>query len=69
MYGQYELDLLDLAWLQTLHESDESIKLPEKFVEDLINELEHQCARNMKAKQVGIEYDDHVLCDVCRRYF
>ncbi|XP_053212253.1 protein Jade-1-like isoform X2 [Panonychus citri] len=66
VYGQYELDLLDLAWLQTLHESDESIKLPEKFVEDLINELEHQCARNMKAKQVGIEYDDHVLCDVCR---
>lgn len=66
VYGQYELDLLDLAWLQTLQESDESIRLPEKFVEDLINELEHQCARNMKAKQVGIEYDDHVLCDVCR---
>lgn len=67
MYGHYELDLIDLCWLQALQESEESIELNEEFVEDLVNELEHQCARNMKAKQVGIEYDDHVLCEVCRR--
>ncbi|XP_074604888.1 protein Jade-1-like isoform X2 [Brevipalpus obovatus] len=65
-YGHYELDLLDLCWLQSLQETDESVRLSEEFVESLINELEHHCARNMKAKQVGIEYDDHVLCDVCR---
>jgi len=66
-YGKYELDLLDICWLQSLKESEESINLSEKMVEDVINELEHQCARNMKAKQIGIEYDDHVICDVCRR--
>ena len=31
-----------------------------------MNELEFQCAKNMKEKHVGIEFDDHIVCDICR---
>ena len=57
----------DICWLQSLAEADEGIRLPDSLVEELIDELEHQCAQNIKSKHVGIEYDDHVICDVCRR--
>ena len=65
--SNYELDLLDIAWLEEINECESMPKITEAQLEDVINELEHQCARNMKAKQIGIEYDDHIICDVCRR--
>ncbi|RWS31571.1 protein Jade-1-like protein, partial [Leptotrombidium deliense] len=64
--SRYELDLLDVCWLNALKESDDAICISDDVLEDVINEFEHQCANNMKAKQVGIEYDDHIICDVCR---
>jgi hypothetical protein len=62
----YDLDLMDLCWLQSLRQSEESVLISESILTRIINQLEIQCATNMKAKQVGIEYDDQVLCDVCR---
>lgn len=58
---------MDLSWLNALRESEENIDIPEDILEDVIDQLEHQSAQNIKAKQVGIEYDDQVICDVCRR--
>ena len=67
MYASaYDLDLMDLCWLKALKESEEKIEISEKNLTLIVNQLEIQCATNMKAKHVGIEYDDHVLCDVCR---
>ncbi|RWS16146.1 uncharacterized protein B4U79_04567, partial [Dinothrombium tinctorium] len=65
--SRYEVDLIDICWLNALKESDERICITDDVFEDIINELELQCATNMKAKQVGIEYDDHIICDICRR--
>lgn len=66
--SRYELDLTDYCWLESLEDSEESLVIPEHIFEDVMNELEFQCAKNMKAKHVGIEFDDHIVCDVCRRY-
>jgi hypothetical protein len=49
-----------------MSECDNTPQITDNQMEDVINELEHQCARNIKAHQVGIEYDDHIICDVCR---
>lgn len=62
----YDLDLMDLCWLRSLQESEENVCISESILTRIMNQLEVQCATNMKAKQVGIEYDDHVVCDVCR---
>jgi hypothetical protein len=51
-----------------MSECDNTPQISDNQMEDVINELEHQCARNIKAHQVGIEYDDHIICDVCRRF-
>jgi len=42
------------------------MKISDILMEDVINELEQQCARNIKEQQMGIEYDDHIVCDVCQ---
>lgn len=62
----YELDLTDHCWLESLTGSEDSIRIPENIFEEIMNELEYQCTKNMKAKHVGIEFDDHIVCDVCR---
>lgn len=62
--SRYEIDLTDLCWLESIAESDVVIR--EDFFEDVMNELEVQCSTNMKAKHVGIEFDDHIVCDICR---
>ncbi len=67
LQSNYELDLMDLCWLECINKSNLSVKINDSQLEDVINELEHQCAKNMKDKRVGIEYDDHIICDVCRR--
>jgi len=62
---RYEIDLTDHCWIQSIRESSDSILIPEDILEEVMNELEHQCAQNMKAKHVGIEFDDHIVCDIC----
>jgi len=42
------------------------MKISDILMEDVINELEQQCARNIKEQQMVIEYDDHIVCDVCQ---
>lgn len=61
----YELDLQDICWLRTLN-AELSIQVSDNLLEDVVNELEQQCARNIKEQQMGIEYDDHIVCDVCQ---
>ena len=56
----------DISWLQAV--KNLGVEITENFLEDVINELEQECARNIKAHQVGIEYDDHTVCAVCQRY-
>lgn len=62
--SRYEIDLTDLCWIESLSEAD--VTIGEDFFEDVMNELEVQCSTNMKAKHVGIEFDDHIVCDICR---
>ena len=65
--SKYELDLMDACWLRTLREDEENgICIPESVFEEIMNELEYNCAKNMKAKHVGVEFDDHIVCDVCK---
>ena len=65
--SRYEMDLTDYCWLQSLHENEDVvIDIQEEMFEEVMNELEHQCSRNMKEKHVGIEFDDHIVCDICR---
>lgn len=61
----YELDLQDICWLETLN-AELSIKISDTLLEDVVNELEQHCARNIKEQQMGIEYNDHIVCDVCQ---
>lgn len=53
--------------MESLNEGEEGMGITTEFFEEVMNEIEHNCARNMKAKHVGIEYDDHIICEVCRR--
>lgn len=40
--------------------------LSQNFLEKVINLFEQHCAENIKDRQVGIEYDEHIVCDVCQ---
>lgn len=35
-------------------------------MEKVIDLFEQHCALNIKDRQVGIEYDEHIVCDVCQ---
>lgn len=62
---KYELDLIDICWQRFMSQTC----LPEvsgTAIEDVITELERQCAENMKNNKIGIEFNDGVVCDVCR---
>lgn len=62
---KYELDLIDLSWRELM--SDTCVpRISESLIEDVITELERQCAENMKNHKIGIEFNDAVVCDVCR---
>ncbi|XP_017279021.1 protein Jade-3 isoform X2 [Kryptolebias marmoratus] len=71
---RYDLDDMDLYWLQTLNR--ELNRMGEAPVDELTMErameaLERQCHDNMKhaietVEGLGIEYDEDVICDVCR---
>lgn len=62
---KYQLDLIDVCW-QKLMQKTCLPSVPETLIEDVITELERQCAENMKNNKIGIEFNDGVVCDVCR---
>ncbi|KAL1023415.1 hypothetical protein UPYG_G00040560 [Umbra pygmaea] len=71
---RYDLDDMDLYWLQVLNA--ELVNMGEGPVDELTMErtmeaLERQCHDNMNhaidtVEGLGIEYDEDVICDVCR---
>ncbi|XP_067085793.1 protein Jade-3 isoform X1 [Osmerus mordax] len=71
---RYDLDDMDLYWLQELNH--ELLQMGEGPVDELTMErvmeaLERQCHDNMRhaietVEGLGIEYDEDVICDVCR---
>lgn len=71
---RYDLDDMDLYWLHALnHELERMGEEPvdELMMERAMEALERQCHDNMKhaietVEGLGIEYDEDVICDVCR---
>uniref|UniRef100_T1J3Y0 PHD finger protein rhinoceros n=1 Tax=Strigamia maritima TaxID=126957 RepID=T1J3Y0_STRMM len=71
---QYDLDDCDVQWLKIVNSERTALGLSpveETVMETVIEEIEQQCHNNMKSAiqnhaGLGIEYDEDVLCDVCR---
>ncbi|KAK6168409.1 hypothetical protein SNE40_020949 [Patella caerulea] len=71
---RYDLDDLDVCWLETVNDEREELSLPlihEWTMERIMEELENQCHKSMNTiikseEGLGIEYDEDVVCDVCR---
>ncbi|XP_022084537.1 protein Jade-3-like [Acanthaster planci] len=71
---QYDLDEVDEQWLDIVNQEREDMNDPpidEFTMERIIEECETQCHKNMEhamqtEEGLGIEYDDDVICDVCR---
>ncbi|XP_023215571.1 protein Jade-1-like isoform X1 [Centruroides sculpturatus] len=70
----YDLDVVDIEWLNIMNEELKIIglsPLEELTMEVIIEEIETQCYDNLQEvikteEGLGIEYDDDVICDVCR---
>ena len=62
---KYELDLIDICWKKLMSQTCLP-EISETMIEDVITELERQCAENMKNNKIGIEFNDGIVCDVCR---
>ncbi|AWP11399.1 putative protein Jade-3 [Scophthalmus maximus] len=71
---RYDLDDTDLHWLHTLNRALEHMgegPIDELTMERAMEALESQCHDNMNhaietVEGLGIEYDEDVICDVCR---
>ncbi|XP_033743740.1 uncharacterized protein LOC117329742 [Pecten maximus] len=71
---RYDLDNLDVCWLQKANEEREEnaeVLIHEWTMERVIEALESQCYEKMQNKKkteegLGIEYDEDVVCEVCR---
>lgn len=71
---RYDLDSLDQHWLKVFNEERKSYglePLAELTMEIILEDFENQCfeklQREIQAEQgLGIEYDEDVVCDVCR---
>ncbi|XP_072923230.1 protein Jade-1 isoform X1 [Hemitrygon akajei] len=71
---RYDLDEVDVHWLELANaEFQEAgmLEVDELMMEKVIEELESQCQENMNLaieteEGLGIEYDEDVVCDVCR---
>ncbi|XP_048834170.1 protein Jade-3-like isoform X2 [Brienomyrus brachyistius] len=71
---RYDLDDMDLYWLQELNQELAEMgedKLDELTMERVMEALERQCHDSMNhaietEEGLGIEYDEDVVCDVCR---
>ncbi|XP_072231302.1 protein Jade-1 isoform X2 [Leuresthes tenuis] len=74
LYSCYDLDDLDVAWLQLVNQEFRQMALPEMdelTMECVLVELESVCGEKMQQaieteEGLGIEYDEDVVCDVCR---
>uniref|UniRef100_A0AAX7SWW6 Jade family PHD finger 2 n=1 Tax=Astatotilapia calliptera TaxID=8154 RepID=A0AAX7SWW6_ASTCA len=74
LYSCYDLDDLDVAWLQIVNQEFRQMGLPELdelTMECVLVELESVCQEKMQQaieteEGLGIEYDEDVVCDVCR---
>lgn len=70
----YDLDDVDAAWLSCANADRGMQVLPvisEFLMEQVIEELELQCWEQVQTilksqEGLGIEYDENVICDVCR---
>ncbi|KAL0191279.1 hypothetical protein M9458_013977, partial [Cirrhinus mrigala] len=71
---RYDLDDMDLYWLQQLNAELGMMgdgPVDELTMERVMEALERQCHENMNhaietEEGLGIEYDEDVICDVCR---
>ncbi|XP_014341191.1 protein Jade-1 [Latimeria chalumnae] len=71
---RYDLNEIDVSWLELINEEFREMGLPEveEFtMERVMEELEHRCYENMNhaietEEGLGIEYDEDVVCDVCQ---
>uniref|UniRef100_UPI00398E66CC protein Jade-1-like isoform X2 n=1 Tax=Pristiophorus japonicus TaxID=55135 RepID=UPI00398E66CC len=71
---RYDLDDMDVAWLDLLNEEFKGMgmtELDEFTMERVMEELERRCYDNMNhaietEEGLGIEYDEDVVCDVCQ---
>ncbi|XP_053702269.1 protein Jade-1 isoform X2 [Synchiropus splendidus] len=74
LYSCYDLDDLDVAWLDLVNQEFRKMALPELdelTMECVLVELESLCEDKMQQaieteEGLGIEYDEDVVCDVCR---
>uniref|UniRef100_A0A3B4BLM2 Uncharacterized protein n=1 Tax=Periophthalmus magnuspinnatus TaxID=409849 RepID=A0A3B4BLM2_9GOBI len=74
LYTCYDLDDLDVAWLNLVNKEFKQMALPaldELTLERALVELESLCEQKMQQaieeeEGLGIEYDEDVVCDVCR---
>ncbi|XP_029459478.1 protein Jade-3 isoform X2 [Rhinatrema bivittatum] len=71
---RYDLDDVDIFWLQELNDELAEMgcgAVDENTMEHIVEVLERQCFENMShaiktEEGLGIEYDEDVICDVCR---
>ncbi|KAM9312522.1 E3 ubiquitin-protein ligase Jade-2 [Gastrophryne carolinensis] len=71
---RYDLDEVDACWLEIVNtefKKMEMLQLNELTFEKVMEELELLCQENMNLaieteEGLGIEYDEDVVCDVCR---
>ncbi|XP_078407102.1 E3 ubiquitin-protein ligase Jade-2 isoform X2 [Cetorhinus maximus] len=71
---RYDLDEVDVYWLELVNAEFQGagmLEVDELMMERIIEELESQCQENMNLaieteEGLGIEYDEDVVCDVCR---
>ncbi|KAM3868582.1 protein Jade-1 [Diretmus argenteus] len=74
LYSCYDLDDLDVTWLELANHEFRQMALPELdelTMECVLVELENVCEEKMQQaiateEGLGIEYDEDVVCDVCR---
>uniref|UniRef100_A0A673A292 Jade family PHD finger 2 n=1 Tax=Sphaeramia orbicularis TaxID=375764 RepID=A0A673A292_9TELE len=74
LYSCYDLDDLDVTWLELVNHEFRQMALPELdelTMECVLVELESVCEEKMQQaieteEGLGIEYDEDVVCDVCR---
>ncbi|CAO2642927.1 E3 ubiquitin-protein ligase Jade-2 [Lemmus lemmus] len=72
--SRYDLDEIDAYWLELLNSELKEMERPELdelTLERVLEELETLCHQNMAQaietqEGLGIEYDEDVVCDVCR---
>ncbi|KAM6970034.1 E3 ubiquitin-protein ligase Jade-2 [Aplochiton taeniatus] len=73
-HSRYDLDDLDVTWLELVNAEFRLMALPELdelTMERVVVELEGACEESMRRaieteEGLGIEYDEDVVCDVCR---